>query len=742
MDLSAFYNQFRDETSENIRVLNNGLLAIEELAPDTAEHRTQIDTIFRAMHTIKGSARLLGFESIGRLAHTCEHILGAVREGRRVLDRELANDLLRGGDAILDLANAAVEGREPQLDASELTRTLGRGERFTLPEAAGPLQDSAVVPPPASQPEPPSPVITQARKTARQTIRVRVDRLDRLLNLAGELAVGRQIQTNHVQTLHDIGQIIAQQEQALLSLERELKVLRFSRAQREVLDKYLNIALNTGDRASQLMHAHTEQFTQYTNQHNLLIADLEEEVMSARLLPISTAFTYLPRAVRELAHETNKEIELVLEGETTELDRKIVEMLTDPLVHLVRNAVDHGIELPDAREQLGKPRHGTIRISAHASGAFAQVRVQDDGRGMDPVQLRAAAVRKNMYTAELAAALTDQEAFELIFMPGFSTAQLITDISGRGVGMDVVRTNIAELGGQVQVESQPEQGTAIILSLPLTLMTTRVLLVEVGEHIFALPASGCQGSTWAYPDRVQTVEGRSMLTHNGKLASLLRLADLLDVSSAQTEAPLHRMPAVIIGTQRPLAVLVDRLLDEREVVVKPLGPLFEKQRRFNGAIQLGDGRLILLINPATLVQTARGITLTAPLNKDTEQRKQAHLLVADDSFTTRELIRSILHSAGYNVTTAIDGFDALDKLRSEPYDLVVSDVEMPRVDGFQLTTTIRTELGLTDLPVIIVTSLASEAHRRRGLEVGAQAYIVKSQFNQHGLLKTIEQLLN
>ena len=331
MDLSAFYNQFRDETSENIRVLNNGLLAIEELAPDTAEHRTQIDTIFRAMHTIKGSARLLGFESIGRLAHTCEHILGAVREGRRVLDRELANDLLRGGDAILDLANAAVEGREPQLDASELTRTLGRGERFTLPEAAGPLQDSAVVPPPASQPEPPSPVITQARKTARQTIRVRVDRLDRLLNLAGELAVGRQIQTNHVQTLHDIGQIIAQQEQALLSLERELKVLRFSRAQREVLDKYLNIALNTGDRASQLMHAHTEQFTQYTNQNNLLIADLEEEVMSARLLPISTAFTYLPRAVRELAHETNKEIELVLEGETTELDRKIVEMLTDPL---------------------------------------------------------------------------------------------------------------------------------------------------------------------------------------------------------------------------------------------------------------------------------------------------------------------------------------------------------------------------------------------------------------------------
>jgi two-component system, chemotaxis family, sensor kinase CheA len=341
----------------------------------------------------------------------------------------------------------------------------------------------------------------------------------------------------------------------------------------------------------------------------------------------------------------------------------------------------------------------------------------------------------------VATQLTDQEALELIFTPGFSTAPMITDISGRGVGMDVVRTNVVDLGGQVHVESRPGRGTTITLVLPLTLVTTRVLLVAVGEHTFAFPASGCQGSTWVYPDRLKKIEGRVMLAHEGRFASLLRLADLLELPSAALFPARGRMPAVMIGGgQRLLGLIVDRLIDEREVVVKPLGPLMEKQRRYSGAIQLGDGRLILLLNPGTLAQAARGMALATP----SDQRRQARLsrlLVADDSFTTRELIRTILQSAGYSVTTAVDGFDALDKLRSDAYDLVVSDVEMPRIDGFQLTRSIRNEPRLADLPVIIVTSLASEDHRRRGLEAGAQAYIVKSQFNQQSLLDTVQQLL-
>ena len=761
IDLTAFYSQFRDETAENIRILNAGLLVLESLEPSAADRREQIDTIFRAMHTIKGSARVLGFDQVGRVAHTCEYILGAVREGRRELDRALADDMLRGGDAILDLVDAAINGRPANVDVEALTVTLGRGGRSEEPVDRPPSAETAAAPASIELPVPaanvglrapiaaptPEPVATPAlarnvRAAGSQTIRVRVDRLDKLLNLAGELAVGRQAQTTHLQTLGEISTLIGQQERMLQALERELKQLRFSQTQRESLERHMNGALNAGDQASKLIRAHAERFEQHTNHTTQLVEDLEQEVMTARLLPISTSFANLPRAVRELARETDKVIGLTLLGEATELDRKMIESLNDPLIHLIRNAVDHGIEPPDEREQLGKPRQGTITVTAEALGAFVNLTIRDDGRGMDPKLLREAAVRKNLFSAEAAALLTDQESLELIFTPGFSTAPMITDISGRGVGMDVVRTNIVELGGQVHVDSRIGVGTSIMLALPLTLITTRVLLVALGEYTFALPASSCQASIWAYAEHVQTIEGRAMLPYEGRLASLLRLADLLDVDGAQPFPSRRRTPAIVIGAaQRPLALLIDQLIDEREVVVKPLGPLMEKQRRFSGAIQMGDGRLVLLLNPLVLAQAARGMALLTTIVKHDDARRNSRLLVADDSFTTRELIRTILQSAGYDVTTAVDGLDALDKLRASPYDLVVSDVEMPRVDGFQLTSRIRTDLGLTELPVIIVTSLASEAHRRRGLEAGAQAYIVKSQFNQSNLLEIVQQLL-
>ncbi|HEX5688987.1 MAG TPA: response regulator, partial [Roseiflexaceae bacterium] len=434
-------------------------------------------------------------------------------------------------------------------------------------------------------------------------------------------------------------------------------------------------------------------------------------------------------------------VELVIEGESTELDRKMIEALNDPLLHIVRNAVDHGIEPPAMREAAGKPTVGRIEVSAQAHGSYAHITIRDDGRGMDSRLLREAAIHKGLLAPESAAALSDQEAIELIFMPGFSTAQIITDISGRGVGMDVVRTNMHELGGQVQLESQVGIGTTITLVLPLTLVTTRVLLIEVGAHVLALPASGCHGIAWADPAAIQSVENRAMLSLEGRFTPLLRMADLLGIAGAYTFPAYRRAPAVLIGAaQRPLALLVDRLLDEREVVVKPLGPLLEQQRRYSGAIQLGDGTLALLLNPSVLAQAAQGMALARPQAHRNAVRR-SRLLVADDSFTTRELIRSILQSAGYDVTTAVDGLDALDKLRAAPYDLVVSDVEMPRVDGFQLTNHIRQELGLLNLPVVIITSLSSEAHRRRGLEAGAQAYIVKNQFDQGGLLDTVRQLL-
>ena len=734
MDLSTFYTQFRDETAENLRVLGAGLLSIESDELPPAGRRSQIDEIFRAMHTIKGSARMLGFEGVSQVAHVCEHILGAVRDGRREFDRSLADDLLRAGDSIQELIAAQLEGRPAPFDIVQLTATLGRRGRVDPPNPTLPPAESPTPPPPSDS-------ARSFRVGQRQTVRVRVDRLDRLLNLAGELTITRHVQQNQLEGLEQLQALVSRQQQAVVALTRELATLRFSPTQRAQIDARLKLVQTVSVESMGLINGQREQFAQHTVEALRLIDDLEQEVIAIRLLPASTLFANLPRAVREVAAASGKEVQLRMQGESTELDRKAIEALSDPIMHMIRNAVDHGIEQPDERELADKSRSGTIEVIAQSSGAYAQIVIRDDGRGMDPAMLRENAVRKKLLTREAAERLSDQEALELVFLPGFSTAAMITDISGRGVGMDVVRTNVLEIGGRVVIESVVGIGTSITLALPLTLVTTRVLLLELGEHTFAVPANGCLATLWVDPSEVRTIEGRAVLVYENRLAPLLRLADLLDVGGAQPFPMNRRAPAIVIGSpQRPIVLVTDRLLDEREAVVKPLGPLMAGQRRYSGALQTADGRLALVLNPNVLVQISGSMALAAPVGR-VERGERHRLLVADDSFTTRELIRSILQAAGYEVLTAVDGEDALRQIRATPVDLVVSDVEMPHLDGFALTAQIRAELAERAPPVIIVTSLASDGDRRRGLEVGAQAYIVKSQFNQGSLLEAVQQLL-
>ncbi len=762
MDLSSFYDQFRDETSENLRIFSDGLLLLERLAPDDPAAREQINAVFRAIHTIKGSARMLGFSEIGRLAHTLEHQLSAVRAGPLTLTPDLISTMLKSGDALQTLTGDAVAGRPATVAIEPLIAALDGDAQPAPPSAdSAPMDDTpepepapAPVPEPAraaqapvSAPEtPPAPTAApptprRSRAPLPQTIRVRTDRLDRLLNLTGELVIEEQVLLVHGQMLERLIELVDQHERTTRALLHEIRQIRLSPYEQQRVSLHTDSLHQLSSEVLQLVHHEDEHFRQFVNQHRVLVGDLEEEVITTRLLPIATVFTNLPRAVRELALATGKQVELKLMGEATELDRKLLEALSDPLLHIVRNAVDHGIEPPDERIALGKPVQGTITVQADAVGSEVHIVIEDDGRGIDPQQVRETAIRKGLIGAEQAMLLTDQETLDLVFAPGFTTARILTDISGRGVGMDVVRTNITELSGQVVLDSTVGKGTRINITLPLTLVTTRVVLVQVAGFTFALPASGARGITWVYQRDVQPVEGQATCHYKGQTVPVLRLGDLLDIPGEPPFLHDDRMPALVLGTgQRSMALLVDRLLDEREAVIKPISDLVAVRRRYSGAIQFGDGQVVLLLNPVTLANLARGTSLT--LARDGTARPTRHrLLIADDSFTTRELIRSILSSVGYDVTAAVDGRDALDKLREDVYDLVVSDVEMPRMNGFELTTRIRQELGLTDLPVIIVTSLASEAHRRQGMEAGAQAYIVKGEFDQDNLLRAIEQLL-
>ncbi|GAB4432732.1 MAG: hybrid sensor histidine kinase/response regulator [Chloroflexi bacterium OHK40] len=737
MDLSTFYSQFREETVENVRVLSEGLLALER-STDAAERRATIDRVFRAVHTIKGSARMLGFDAVGRLAHALEGILGELRQERRTLDQPLADALLHGGDVLLAVAAAAVEGRPPDQDVDAIIAGLPGSVVAT--DGGAPARPAEGPPPTPREGASTRPAGGGA--PARQTVRVRVDRLDRMLNLAGELVVGQQVLDTHVDELLALHELVERQSQALAALEAELGRLRFSLSQRSALDSRLAALREATGAAGQFAQRQSERFARHVNQYGLLVRDLEQEVLAARLLPIATIFSGLPRALRDLAQATGKQVQLELRGETVELDRKVLELLNDPLLHLVRNAVDHGIESPAERVAAGKPARGLVEVSAEVVGGEVRLVISDDGRGMHPQQLRDQAVRLGLISAEAASRLSEGAALELIFRPGFSTAPAVTDVSGRGVGLDVVRSNLDELGGHVRVESQPGRGSRIVLTLPLTLVTTRVLLVRAAHSTFALPVSGCQGLTWVYHAHLRTIEGQPTIAHDGRTLSALSLATLIGLDDPGARTTEGRSPAVLVGgPQQPVAVLVDALLDEREVVVKPLGPLFARQRRFSGAVQLGDGSLVLLLNPAAL-SGAASAQRPLPTFAPARPVRRARLLVADDSFTTRELVRSILESAGYEVAVAIDGLSALEQLRAQRFDLLVSDVEMPRLDGYGLVAQLRADDQLHALPAILITSLASEEHRRRGLEAGAQAYIVKSQFDQNSLLDVVRQLLD
>lgn len=563
MDLTSFYDQFRDETAENVRVLNDALLNLEAQVDD-GQRRAALDRAFRAVHTIKGSARMLGFDPIAQLAHALEHVLGDLREGRCIPERTLIDLLLQGGDLVTRLT-----AEIPQLSAATLAHLPDFLQALRAISPAIPSV-SPPTPQPAS-PEPSSPIDTPLR-TTRQTVRVRVDRLDRLFNLAGELTIEQQSLAELGTELEQLYALVSRQQRALLALEQELARLRFSSTQRQALDARLSTLRDVQVMLVDRVQNQRENLDRYLSRQHLLVKDLEQEVMAVRLLPIATIFNSLPRLVRDLATATGKQAVLEIRGETTELDRKVLELISDPLVHLIRNAVDHGLEPPDERIAQGKPPTGLIQVSAESSGNEVRISIQDDGRGIDPARIRTRAIELGLLTAGRADQLDTQETLDLIFQPGFSTATNVTEISGRGVGMDIVRANLLELGGQVRIDSTIGQGTTITLTIPLTLITSRVVVVQVGQHHLALPAVTVRSILWVQRDQIQFIDGQPTFAHQQRTISLLALAELLAIPAESPLTRYRRVPAVLLKTrQHRVALLVDDVIDEREAVIKPLG---------------------------------------------------------------------------------------------------------------------------------------------------------------------------
>jgi two-component system, chemotaxis family, sensor kinase CheA len=456
-----------------------------------------------------------------------------------------------------------------------------------------------------------------------------------------------------------------------------------------------------------------------------LFGELKDAAIQMRMLPLATITAPLPRAVRDIATAEGKDVHLVIRGDDTELDRIILESLAEPLVHMVRNAVGHGIEAPAEREAAGKPPRATVELSAKQRGGTVEIVVSDDGRGVSPALIE---------EARLHGSLAD-----VLARPGFSTATEVTELSGRGVGLDAVKRYVEGFGGTLGVQSEPGNGTAITLVLPLALALLEVLLVERAGNVYGLPLASIEEAVTA--ENVLTLEGRSALELRGRS---VQLADLADLIGATTPPLPPGSPAIIVTAGgRRVAATCDRLLGQDEVVVKPLGALLASAPGYLGAAILGDGRVALLLDPTSLSRASESKPRLAPAPAPAREKGLApKILVVEDSFTVRELQRSILQAAGYRVEIASDGSEGLDRVSADPeIDLVITDLEMPKMNGLELTRAIRARPESASLPVVIVTSLGSDDDRQAGVEAGADAYMVKASFDQHALLDTVERLV-
>ena len=485
-----------------------------------------------------------------------------------------------------------------------------------------------------------------------------------------------------------------------------------------------------------------------------MIDDHVESMKNILMVPVSTIIEVFPRLVRDLSRSQGKEVELITHGKEIEVDKRILEELKDPLINLLRNCIDHGIMKPEKRVEHKKTSQGTITLTfAVIDGRKLEIRISDDGAGINSDKLISAAVKAGVVSKENVQKLSVQESLALVFKSGITTSPMITDISGRGLGLAIVREKVENLGGKVFVESQPDIGTTFRLVLPLALSTVRGVLVKTAGHFFIIPTGNVERALRINSEEIKTVENRETVLIDQEIILIITLSDVLGLHNrtkvhipqkGETASFPHFVQIVVLtqGNYR-IGFKVDEIIDEHQILVKKLGRQLKSVRNISGAAVLGSGTVVPVMNVSDLMKSAlESIPTKGMTKKETQTEvKDYNVLVADDSITSRTLIKNILETAGYTVVTAVDGVDAVTKALVGEFDLIVSDVDMPRMNGFELTAKIRKDKKLSEVPVVLVTALESREDREHGIDVGASAYIVKSSFDQSNLLEIIKRLL-
>ena len=757
--MRVLLDTFAVELDEQLQIITEGLLALEK-GVDADAQRDVLENVFRAAHNIKGASRGVEVNEVADIAHHLENIFAALKRGNVHPNATVTDVALESLDAMrqamasyradqpLGFDRAALIGRlEHIVEQLENQGVLSENEGEPPKDAAAP-QDTSIAgasagPRGDATPEPVKSVAkadtpkTASGEQASDVVRINLDKLEKLAAMMEELQITKIEMDDHLIGLQQLRNTV----QGLTSgWRRTFTTGKDGQAPVEI-DNWLR---RNADEIAELDIASATSYREMrssTSRLGILVESLQDSVRMMRLVPVATLLRPMTRSVRDIARELEKNIQFDIVGDDIEIDRVVLDGIRDPLIHLLRNALDHGIELPEQRLARGKSAQGLLRVTVTSEGSQIVMVIEDDGEGISVDKIAASARSKKLVSEFELAAMGRDEILNLIFRPGFSSKDIITSISGRGVGLDVVVANLRKLKGAVQVETEEGRGTRFILRLPITLATDHGVLVRAGGAVFAIPISAIDRIMEIRPEQIVEVEASHAILYRGRSIVLRDLAATLEMDSRERIDRKVLSVIVISKGWDSVAFLVDEVIGEREIVVKPLRPPLHSVRNINGGTLTGSGEVIMVLNPSDLVDSGLRSSF-APLQVDQQdQALPKRVLVVDDSITTRTLEKSILEHAGYSVTVAVDGKQAWLLVQQQPFDLVVTDVEMPQMNGFELTDLIKQSERFSRVPVIIVTSLMKEADRMRGIEVGADAYIVKGQFETRVLLDVVEQLI-
>jgi len=766
---SSMLDLFRLEVEAQTNILNEGLLALEG-QPDSPK---ALEALMRAAHSIKGAARIVAMDAAVGLAHVMEDCFVAAQKQTITLDPDGVDVMLHAVDLLINISQQGPTWIAENRPDIEITRqhisgllTPGAAPVKRVETQTAPKQETSTVL--ASVPQPATTAVTtqapaeakltksagkeieqaksaavdQAGANADRVVRVSADNLNRIMGLAGETL----IEANWLQPFAD-SLVILKKRQLELSKVLENFQQALAAKQVEEAESLMTTARTKERECREILGERLDELELYARRTGSLSDRLYREVIASNMRPFADGVQGFPRMIRDLARKLNKQVKFEVFGKATPVDRDIIKKLEAPLTHILRNSIDHGLELPDERIASGKPAEGTVRLEAVHRGGMLSITISDDGRGVDLERLRQKVINKGLANPEIAAKLSESELLEFLFLPGFSTAKQVTEISGRGVGLDIAKSMAHEVGGTVRANSQFGKGCSFNFQLPLTLSVVRTLLVEVSGEPYAFPLARIEQIVMVDKQEISSVENRQYFTMNNRNIGLVAAYQVLELKQPPPQS--ETLSVVVISEQSDYyGLVVDRFLGEHDLVVRPLDNRLGKVQDISAAALMGDGTPILIVDVSDLMRSVDNILDQSQLRRIVsntidatvvDQRKS--ILVVDDSITVREMERKLLQNKGYKVDVAVDGMEGWHAVSTNSYDLVISDVDMPRMNGIELVSRIKAHSKYSSIPVIIVSYKDREEDRLRGLEAGADYYLTKSSFDDDTLINAVYDLV-